>query len=534
MDIHGHNNSGNSRYAALPEYPNDPESQVAGRKPYKRQPSNMADNGTYRGLSNDDKGETEVDSNRSKTHGLGLGNLVGRPAQIKRVPVGIARSTTTEGLLSPASLSPANFARVPSPDNVSIGDAGRKSADFYIPSHQSSSSYLGPSTPWTFGSDMGLLGSPRKVDAACPTQSDILTSPWSWISVPLIILAVYSTAFSGIFLGIALAKPRWGDKVGTNGHLSFANASLLSAIFSKTVEISFVTVFVALLGQVLTRRAFSKANGIGGISIAEMNMRTWIMQPGSLLVSWQTVRYANSFIGAVVLISAFSATWYTTASEALVSPKLKFGPLQERSISGLVTASYANAKYLGDTCEVPVAEANDQFKGSTCLQIRHAGMGFSFLSSFLRDWAESVGAGNTTTARDGFERRPLPVAVLYDNTTINGQWITPSRENITTDSSSHGRLVENVTMAMPHAGIFKAVRDPANRILQPDDLQGAGEYIVQASLPVPIVNILCVGLSAEEMSPMVSRNPFPKRSSQPTPPAIGRSITTPKILVVIP
>lgn len=504
MDIHGNNNNQSSRYAALPEYPDDSESPILGRKPFTRQPSNMADSDSYQQVSNNDKGETEIDSNRSKTHGLGLGNIVGRPSQIKRVPAGITRSTTMEGLLSPATLSPANFARVPSYENVSIGDVGARSADFYIPSHQSSTSNLGPPTPGTFNSDMGLLGSPRKVDAACPTHSDILTSPWSWISVPLLFLALYSTAFSGIFLGIALAKPRWGDKVGTNGHLSFANASLLSAIFSKTVEISFVTVFVALLGQVLTRRAFSKRDGTGGISIAEMNMRTWIMQPGSLLVNLKAVQYANSFLGAIVLMGAFSATWYTTASEALVSPKLKFGPIQDRSISGLVSASYANAMYLGTTCEVPVAEENDEFKGSTCLQIRHAGMGFSYLSSFLRDWAESVAAGNVTESVNSFKGRPLPVAVLYDNTTINGQWITPSQENITTDSSSHRRLVENVTMAMPHAGIFKAVRDPTNHILQPDDLQGAGEYVVQASLPAPIVNILCVGLSAEEMSPMVS------------------------------
>lgn len=505
MDIHALNKPQNARYAALPEYTDNAESEVAGRQNNTPQPSPMADYDNIRAVSDDERVETKTDSSRSTTRGLGLGNIVGRPSQIKRIPVGITRSTTTEGLLSPASLSPANFARVASQENVSFGHAGKTPEFYNIPSHQASSAYLGPSTPGSIHSDMGLLGSPRKVDAACPTQSDILTSPWSWISAPLIFLALYSTTFSGIFLGIALAKPRWGDKVGTNGHLSFANASLLSAIFSKTVEISFVTVFVALLGQVLTRRAFFRSNGTGGISIAEMNMRTWIMQPGSLLVGWQSVRYANSFIGAAVLLSAFSATWYTTASEALVSPKLKFGPIQERSISGLVRASYANAMYLGYNCEVPFATTGlDEYKNSTCLQIKHAGMGFSFLSSFLRDWTESVAAGNTTDSANSFDNRPLPVAVLYDNTTVNGQCITPSHENITTDSSTHGRLVENVTMAMPHAGIFKAVRDSSNHILQPSDLQGAGEYIVQASLPAPIVNILCVGLSAEELSPMVS------------------------------
>ena len=286
--------------------------------------------------------------------------------------------------------------------------------------------------------------------------------------------------------------------------MTFANASLLSAVISKTIEVSFVTVFVALLGQVLTRRALAKPNGTGGISIAEMNMRTWIMQPGSLIVQWNNVRYANSVIGAIALMTAFCATWYTTAGEALVSPKLKFGPVHERSLVGTVSASYANAQYLGTTCEVPPAEANDDYQGSTCLQIRHAGMGFSFLSTFLRDWAESVAAGNMSMGGNGFSDRPIPVAVLYDNTTINGQWITPSKENITTDSESHGRLLQNVTMAMPHAGLFNAVRIPENHILQPSDLQGAGEYVVQASVPVPIVNVLCAGLSSEEMEPMVS------------------------------
>ncbi len=104
----------------------------------------------------------------------------------------------------------------------------------------------------------------------CQTDGAIIKGRWSWLSVALVSLAVYSTVFSVIFLVIALMEPRYRRNIGTNGNMSIATASLLSAAFAKTVELSFVTVFVAFLGQVLSRRAFlTKARG-GGISIAEM------------------------------------------------------------------------------------------------------------------------------------------------------------------------------------------------------------------------------------------------------------------------
>lgn len=37
-------------------------------------------------------------------------------------------------------------------------------------------------------------------------------------------------------------------------------------------------------------------------------------------------------------------------------------------------------------------------------------------------------------------------------------------------SAKYNRIVNNVTMAMPHSGVFKAARDPRNGIVQPQDL----------------------------------------------------------------
>lgn len=172
-------------------------------------------------------------------------------------------------------------------------------------------------------------------------------------------------------------------------------------------------------------------------------------------------------------------------------------------LSGRVSTAYANATFLGETCQRPIQLAEDEHSASTCLQITYAGASFNHFSQYLRNWEIAIGSGNASLGGSSYEDRPPPIAVMYDNTTILGQWITPSGENITADSTTHGRLVENVTMAMPHAGIFHAVREPRNRIIQPDDLQGAGEYHVQAAVPAPSINVLCVGLSSEEMAPMI-------------------------------
>ena len=91
--------------------------------------------------------------------------------------------------------------------------------------------------------------------------------------------------------------------------------------------------------------------------------------------------------------------------------------------------------------------------------------------------------------------------MLYDNTTVQGQWIQSPDPAIL--SLAHERFVQNLTMAMPHANVFNAARDPVNGILQPEDLQGSGEYTITASVPVPATNVLCVGMSEVDLAPIV-------------------------------
>lgn len=77
-----------------------------------------------------------------------------------------------------------------------------------------------------------------------------------------------------------------------------------------------MTVFVAYLGQTLSRRALVK--NLPGISIAEMSFPSWIVQPGTLITHWQNVHHAGgTLLGTVALTAATMAIFYTTASDAL-------------------------------------------------------------------------------------------------------------------------------------------------------------------------------------------------------------------------
>ena len=56
---------------------------------------------------------------------------------------------------------------------------------------------------------------------------------------------------------------------------------------------------------------------------------------------------------------------------------------------------------------------------------------------------------------------------------------------------------------MPHANVLRASTDDRNGILQPQDLAGLGEYYVTASVPSPAVNVLCAGMTADEIAPLI-------------------------------
>ena len=87
---------------------------------------------------------------------------------------------------------------------------------------------------------------------------------------------------------------------------------------------------------------------------------------------------------------------------------------------------------------------------------------------YLATWFNNIASGNTSTG--DLSQRPNAVGMLYDNTTIQGSWLNVPQNDMTELSLRWNRIVTNVSMAMPHAGVFAAVRDPINGIMQPQDL----------------------------------------------------------------
>lgn len=68
--------------------------------------------------------------------------------------------------------------------------------------------------------------------------------------------------------------------------------------------------------------------------------------------------------------------------------------------------------------------------------------------------------------------------MLYDNTTVTGSWVLQDTSDITTAHQKYNRVINNVSLAMPHAGILAAAQDSKNSILQPEDLAGVGQLWV--------------------------------------------------------
>lgn len=187
----------------------------------------------------------------------------------------------------------------------------------------------------------------------CPSSKEVFQSGIHWFSLCIYLLSVFSTIFSGIFLIIALIAPRWGHAIRSTGGMSPGTANVLTQLFAKLIELSYVACFVTFLGQVISRRAIGKTTK--GVTLAEMNMRNWIMQPGTLITHYATVRYAAlTFLGALALTAAIMAMLYTTAAQALVTPMLKFGNWDNHTMYGLVKTTFANPYYIADNCQSPI------------------------------------------------------------------------------------------------------------------------------------------------------------------------------------
>ncbi|KAI5361935.1 hypothetical protein Slin15195_G055850 [Septoria linicola] len=375
----------------------------------------------------------------------------------------------------------------------------------YNPKHKDSRISLQSGAPSTYAkSDTGLLSVRSAYNDFAPHDHCASKKAYrhgrfnNWISVTILTLAVFATAFSFVFLIIALRGPRYGRKIRNGGSLTPSSAAFLTSLFAKLIELSFVTVVVAFVGQALARRAHTLEQA-RGVTLAELNMRAWILQPGTMLTQWESVRYAGvSFLGGVSFLAALLAILYTSAATALVQPQLVLPGFQSHTLHGLVKSAFANPTYIADECQTPITEMYDpEYSGTTCLQIQHSSDAFHNYYSYLATWADATKVNGNATK--DLATRPKGYALFADNTTIEAPWI--ERTEVTQEAFP-GYIINNVTMAMPHIGVVQAAADPINDIMQPYEVDGA-TYSIRASVPSPVVNVLCVTLSEAQLTPFV-------------------------------
>lgn len=144
------------------------------------------------------------------------------------------------------------------------------------------------------------------------------TFSFSGISTPLLFaLSIYSTLLSCVWFLIAVIKPHYNMFISEiGGTISPSTASTIVAGTAKTIELSFITVAITCLGQFFTKQAFNGASP--GISLADIQLKTMIVQPGSLLTQWRSyAQIWRSVIGLLALLACLTAVLYTTASDAL-------------------------------------------------------------------------------------------------------------------------------------------------------------------------------------------------------------------------
>ncbi|KAF3908793.1 hypothetical protein ABW21_db0207097 [Orbilia brochopaga] len=382
------------------------------------------------------------------------------------------------------------------PTNRNIGSANAATRD--APSEQFQS------VPLSAGTGLGLsyvpmdegAGKPgtqyRNVpdddDSASDDGSSLkkpkVKSQQTWLSVIILILCIYSTAGSILFFVVAVARPRYGTRISTASGLRPQDAQLISAILAKTIELSFVSVFVSFLGQVLSRRAL--LTGSKGINIAELSMRGWVTQPGTLITHTSSVRFAGlTFLGALSLTATILASFYTTAADTLVSPKLAWGSFQDRNLSGIVHSSYANNIARSAKCETVITPQEDglvegyltTLAAATCDNILSAGRAYRDLSDWNALWTEA----RNKSFPNPLTRPKAPSSL--DLVNYAGTWIHVSGDN----------GVNRAVMAMPHPNVVVATRNSSlNGILQPEDSgSGYGSFIVKASTANPIIDVSC-------------------------------------------
>lgn len=180
-------------------------------------------------------------------------------------------------------------------------------------------------------------------------------------------------------------------------------------------------------------------------------------------------------------------------------------------------SSFANPEYIKQGCKTPITALIDPVDAdTTCMQLAYAATAFHDFQTYLSTWEALSRSGNGTS---DLQSRPKGYAMLNDNTTITALWIEQQYSNMSKLYETHGHIIVNVSMAMPHTGVVHSAIDPVNKIIQPQDLDGQGNYRISASVPSPVIYVTCAMLSKNDLRPVVatlSNHSLPESMVVPT------------------
>jgi hypothetical protein len=275
--------------------------------------STAVDRNTPSTVHEEDEGDIADSFQRERGSGLGIASPGTSPQTAKRVSIQtIPRRAVGPGPKSPPTKSPGTFSPPGSADPY-FGGFHRGSAEStpdlrrervspdvgtYEPfqpgilkNAKQSSTSVNEYEAYLHSSDTDRLkrGAPSIKSAyesdfhpvhECNTRRDFYHSRFTWLNFSVVFCCVFSCVLSGLFVGLAISAPRYGRRISSQGSFKPTDAGILTTIVAKLIEMSFVTVFVAFLGQVLSRRAFMKDHG-RGVTLSELSMWRWIVQPGT-------------------------------------------------------------------------------------------------------------------------------------------------------------------------------------------------------------------------------------------------------------
>ncbi|KAH8654566.1 hypothetical protein BGZ60DRAFT_568372 [Tricladium varicosporioides] len=329
-----------------------------------------------------------------------------------------------------------------------------------------------------------------------PDHSDIYFGKADWRSIANLLLAIYATLFSTISLAIAIWQPRYGKWISPTGHLKPSTADLLFSLLAKSIEIASAGLYISFLGQFLTRRSLQSR----GISLADIALREWLIQPGFAIWNWGNLKNASTTVlGFASLLAAIAIYFFTAASNSLVSPHIALGKWETTQFLGQVRQNFGNVIVLKKDCWAPIDSLVDsQNIGESCVNVLASGLAHQDFNNYMKQWSKVIMGGSNASSSLSF--RPPATSSIFTDTKVQGSWVQESSSDISVNFAKYGRVVNNITLSMPHPVVYYSAQAEF-----PDPVKGTGfgEHSVKASVVSPTSNTLCVNMQQSEVAPLI-------------------------------